>query len=74
MLKDNKRNGNKKRKLNQDVSDKPRDAESLNNPYFKLWEDKMKGRIGNLLSSKIGKDERISIIEELDFEWIEKYC
>jgi len=65
-LKDNKKNGNKKRKLNNDVS--------LNNPYFKLWEEKMKGRIGNLLSSKIGKDERISIIEELDFDWIEKYC
>lgn len=65
---------NKKRKLNKDVSTKQRDAESLNNPYFKLWEEKMKGRIGNLLSSDIGLEKRISIIDDLDFDWIEKYC
>jgi hypothetical protein len=65
---------NKKRKLDEDVSKRSRDTESLNNPYFKLWEHKMKGRIGNLRRSEISKEERISIIDDLDFDWIEKYC
>lgn len=65
---------NKKRRLNEEDPKKPRAAESLSNPYFQLWEDQMSGKVGNLLSSTIGMEERIRIIDDLDFDWIEKYC